>query len=102
MLRLLAKLHTRASRPPSHMTFALADRRLSRRVGLFPESVIREMTRHASLVPGSVNLAQGFPDWNPPAEVISAAKDALDGPNNQYAITWGAPALRQATAEKMA
>jgi aminotransferase len=49
-----------------------------------------------------VNLAQGFPDWNPPPEVVAAAKEALDGPHNQYAITWGAPALRQAIAEKMA
>ncbi len=82
------------------MTHALADARLAQRVGLFPESVIREMTRHA-MKHNAVNLAQGFPDWNPPAEIIQAAKEALDGPYNQYAITWGAPALRQAIAEKM-
>jgi aspartate/methionine/tyrosine aminotransferase len=82
------------------MSHALRDKRLAKRAGLFPESVIREMTRHAN-AHGAVNLAQGFPDWNPPAEVIAAAKDALDGPFNQYAITWGAPALRQAIAEKM-
>ena len=81
-------------------THALADPRLSQRAGLFPESIIREMTRHA-LRHDAVNLAQGFPDWNPPAEVVQAAKDALDGPYNQYAITWGAPALRQAIAEKV-
>lgn len=80
---------------------ALADPRLSRRASLFPESVIREMTRHA-MRHDAVNLAQGFPDWNPPAEVVAAAKEALDGPFNQYAITWGAPALRKAIAEKMA
>ncbi len=82
------------------MSHALADPRLSQRAGLFPESVIREMTRHA-LAHDAVNLAQGFPDWNPPAEVVAAAKEALDGPFNQYAITWGAPALRKAIAEKM-
>lgn len=82
------------------MTFGLSDPRLSQRAGLFPESVIREMTRHANQH-GAVNLAQGFPDWNPPAEIVQAAKDALDGPYNQYAITWGAPALRQAIAAKM-
>jgi len=82
------------------VSHALADPRLSQRAGLFPESVIREMTRHA-LAHDAVNLAQGFPDWNPPAEVVAAAKEALDGPFNQYAITWGAPALRKAIAEKM-
>lgn len=82
------------------MTFGLPDPRLSHRAGLFPESVIREMTRHANQH-GAVNLAQGFPDWNPPADIVQAAKDALDGPYNQYAITWGAPALRQAIAAKM-
>jgi aspartate/methionine/tyrosine aminotransferase len=82
------------------MSYALADKRLAKRASLFPESVIRELTRHANQA-GAVNLAQGFPDWNPPAEAIQAAKDALDGPHNQYAITWGAPALRSAIAEKM-
>lgn len=82
------------------MSYALGDPRLSTRASLFPESVIREMTRHA-MQHGAVNLAQGFPDWNPPAEVVAAAKAALDGPFNQYAITWGAPALREAIAEKM-
>ena len=83
------------------MGHALNDQRLAKRASLFPESVIREMTRHAN-AHGAVNLAQGFPDWNPPAEVVAAAKEALDGPFNQYAITWGAPALRKAIADKMA
>jgi aminotransferase len=82
------------------MSFELADKRLSRRAGLFPESVIREMTRHA-MQHDAVNLAQGFPDWNPPVEVVAAAKEALDGSFNQYAVTWGAPALRKAVADKM-
>ena len=87
----------RMTEPAPH---ALGDPRLSTRAGLFPESIIREMTRHA-MRHDAVNLAQGFPDWNPPREVVEAAKAALDGPHNQYAITWGAPALRQAIAEKM-
>ncbi len=81
-------------------SYALADPRLAQRASLFPESVIREMTRHA-MNHDAVNLAQGFPDWNPPQSVIDAAKAALDGPHNQYAVTWGAPPLRQAIAEKM-
>ena len=74
-------------------------RRYSKRVSLFTESVIREMTRVNNMHEG-VNLAQGFPDFDPPRELIEAAKDALDNGFNQYAITWGAPNLRQALAEK--
>ncbi|MHB8585498.1 MAG: pyridoxal phosphate-dependent aminotransferase [Thermoplasmatota archaeon] len=78
--------------------FRLNDPRVSDRVNHFPESVIRDMTRLA-LQHNAVNLAQGFPDWNPPAEVIDAAKRALDGDFNQYAVTWGTPTLRRAIAE---
>lgn len=69
------------------------------RVGLFTESVIREMTRLNNLY-GGVNLAQGFPDFDPPTELLDAAAKALRGGYNQYAITWGSPRLRQAVAEK--
>jgi len=78
---------------------AIRDRRVSKRVQRFPESVIREMTRIAALH-DAVNLAQGYPDFDPPAEVLEAAKDALDAGHNQYSITWGAPALRDAIARK--
>ncbi len=71
------------------------------RVGLFTESVIREMTRLSALY-GGVNLAQGFPDFDPPAELLDAAARALREGYNQYAITWGAPRLRAAIAEKFA
>lgn len=71
------------------------------RVGLFTESVIREMTRLNNLH-GGVNLAQGFPDFDPPVELLDAAAQALRDGYNQYAITWGSPRLRQAIAEKFA
>ncbi len=80
---------------------ALGDPRLSQRVNLFPESVIREMTRVADRH-DAVNLGQGFPDFDPPAEMVQAAHRALDGPHNQYATTWGTANLRQAVAEKAA
>ncbi len=80
-------------------SFRLADPRLAERVHLFPESVIREMTRLA-MAHGAVNLGQGFPDFDPPREMVAAAKRALDGPHNQYAVTWGAPSLRRAIAQK--
>jgi aminotransferase len=47
-----------------------------------------------------VNLAQGFPDFAAPAEIKEAAVKAIHADANQYAITWGTPALRQAIAEK--
>jgi aspartate/methionine/tyrosine aminotransferase len=72
---------------------------LAERVTLFSESVIREMTRHANKH-GAVNLAQGMPDFDPPASVIEAASRAMRDGFNQYAITWGAPQLRQAIATK--
>jgi len=71
------------------------------RVGLFTESVIREMTRLNDLA-GGVNLAQGFPDFAAPAELLDAAARALREGHNQYAITWGSPRLRAAIAEKVA
>jgi aminotransferase len=73
--------------------------RISRRVQSFTESVIREMTRVVTEY-GGVNLAQGMPNWAPPREVLEAAHAAIDGDFHQYAITWGAPALRRAIAAK--
>ena len=72
---------------------------ISRRVQSFTESVIREMTRVVNQT-GGVNLAQGMPNFPPPAELIDAAHRALDGDFHQYAITWGTPRLRRAIADK--
>ena len=66
----------------------------------FTESVIRMMTRVAQQT-NAVNLAQGFPDFDPPAELIAAAHRALDGDYHQYAITWGAKNFRNALAKKI-
>jgi aminotransferase len=71
--------------------------RTSAKVARFTESVIREMTRLA-LAHGAVNLSQGFPDFPAPAAIKDAASAAIQGDINQYAITWGAPALRRAIA----
>ena len=72
---------------------------ISKRVQGFTESVIREMTR-VSAQHGGVNLAQGFPNFPPPRELVEAAHRAIDGDFHQYAITWGARNLRQAIAAK--
>jgi len=72
---------------------------ISKRVQGFTESVIREMTRVNAQYDG-INLAQGMPNFPPPRELIEAAHRAIDGDFHQYAITWGAPSLRRAIAEK--
>ena len=69
------------------------------RTATFAESMIREMTRVANRT-GAVNLAQGFPDFPMPGPMKDAACAAIHGNVNQYAITWGSPALRLAIAEK--
>jgi aspartate/methionine/tyrosine aminotransferase len=71
------------------------------RVGRFTESVIREMTRLAD-DHGAINLAQGFPDFDPPEELVAAAKRAVDEGYNQYPVTWGSPRFRDAIAAKYA
>ena len=75
--------------------------RTSRRTAVFTESLIREMSRVAARY-GAINLSQGFPDWDPPAELVQAAKDAMDAHRHQYAVTWGANELRAALSAKIA
>jgi len=69
------------------------------RLHQFTESVIREMTRIANAY-NAINLSQGFPDFDPPPELVAAAKRALDEGFHQYAVTWGAPRFREALARK--
>ncbi|MBA4180175.1 MAG: aminotransferase [Anaerolinea sp.] len=69
------------------------------RTAVFNESVIREMTRLAMLH-GAMNLAQGYPDFPAPDFIKQAAVNAINADVNQYAITWGAPRLRNAIAAK--
>ena len=57
------------------------------------ESIIRSITRYG-IEKGAVTLAQGFPDFDPPEEVIAAAEQALRQGMNQYAMTWGLLAPR--------
>lgn len=73
---------------------------LSKRVGTFTDSVIRRMTRISNAREGSINLSQGFPDFDPPAELTDALKEvAAHGPH-QYGITFGAANLRKCIADK--
>ena len=47
---------------------------------------------------GAINLGQGFPDTDGPADVIQAAADALRDGRNQYPPLTGVPELRAAVA----
>lgn len=72
---------------------------LSNRVQSFTDSVIRRMTRISNEY-GAINLSQGFPDFDPPKEILDAlAKAAYEGPH-QYSITFGAANFREALAKK--
>ncbi len=85
--------------PTPSPVFRIDDPRVSDRAQRFPESVIREMTRVAA-AHGAVNLSQGYPDFDPPREVVEAAQRALDNGYNQYSTTWGAPELRDAIVRR--
>ena len=72
---------------------------LSDRVGTFTDSVIRRMTRINNQY-HSINLSQGFPDFDPPKELLDTlAQTAYKGPH-QYAVTFGAQNFREALAKK--
>ena len=72
---------------------------LSDRVGTFTDSVIRRMTRINNQY-DSINLSQGFPDFDPPKQLLDAlAETAYKGPH-QYAVTFGAQNFREALAKK--
>src|SRR5688500_1901081 len=71
--------------------------RASVKASSFTESVIRDMTRLANRY-DAINLGQGFPDFPAPDEVKDAAARAIADDHNQYPITWGVPAFREAIA----
>jgi len=70
---------------------------LADRVAGFGTSVFTEMSRLAA-EHGAVNLGQGFPDFAGPDFVKEAAVRAIRADLNQYAVSHGAPRLRQAIA----
>ena len=49
---------------------------------------------------GAINLSQGFPDFDPPKEIMDALADAAHRGPHQYAVTFGAKNLRDAIASK--
>jgi N-succinyldiaminopimelate aminotransferase len=63
----------------------------------FGTTIFTEMSALAART-GALNLGQGFPDEDGPAEVLEAAHAALRAGHNQYAPLPGVPALREAIA----
>ncbi len=60
-------------------------------------TIFAEMSALASRT-GAINLGQGFPDEDGPAEVLEAARQAISDGVNQYAPGAGMPVLREAIA----
>ena len=46
----------------------------------------------------AINLGQGFPDTDGPADILKAAAEALQDGRNQYPPMTGVPELREAVA----
>ena len=72
---------------------------LSDRTAGFTDSVIRRMTRISNKY-GAVNLSQGFPDFDPPKEILARLAEVAHEDYHQYSITWGAQNFREALAAK--
>ena len=72
---------------------------LSKRTKTFTDSVIRRMTRIANQY-DAINLSQGFPDFDPPKEILNRLEQVAHEDFNPYAITWGAQNFRDALAKK--
>ena len=72
---------------------------LSKRTETFTDSVIRRMTRISNKY-GAVNLSQGFPDFEPPHELLERLAEVTREDFHQYSITWGAQNFREALARK--
>ena len=74
--------------------------KLSKKTEGFTDSVIRRMTRIAHKY-DSINLSQGFPDFEPPEMLLQRLRETADLQDvHQYSITYGAPRTRMALAEK--
>lgn len=72
---------------------------LSNRTNTFTDSVIRRMTRISAQY-NAVNLSQGFPDFDPPKELMDRLSHVAYEDFHQYSITWGAQGFREALAAK--
>ncbi|MBF4634496.1 aminotransferase class I/II-fold pyridoxal phosphate-dependent enzyme [Agreia pratensis] len=65
--------------------------------GSIRSTIFAEMSALASAT-GAINLGQGFPDEDGPAEILDAARQAISDGLNQYPPGLGMPVLRDAIA----
>src|SRR5690606_4031201 len=65
--------------------------------GAIAPTIFAEMSALAART-GAINLGQGFPDEDGPAEVLEAARDAIARGVNQYPPGRGMPELLEAIA----
>lgn len=73
------------------------DDSVARRLRPFGTTIFTEMSALAQRT-GALNLGQGFPDEDGPAELVEAAAEAMRAGRNQYAPLAGVPELRRAVA----
>ena len=73
------------------------DQPLVSRMRPYGETIFARMTALAT-AHDAVNLGQGFPDTDGPAEVLEAAREAISDGHNQYPPGPGIPSLREAVA----
>jgi N-succinyldiaminopimelate aminotransferase len=66
--------------------------------GELKPTIFAEMSALA-IATGAINLGQGFPDEDGPAEVLEAARQAISDGINQYPPGIGLPVLRHAIAD---
>ena len=71
---------------------------ITERLRPFGTTIFAEMTALAQKH-GAINLAQGFPDFEGPPEIVEAAVRALRSGDNQYARSRGHPELVRAVAD---
>lgn len=92
-------VHTSARQSHYRGAVAAHDDRLVPRMRPYESTVFGEMSALATKL-GAINLGQGFPDSDGPAELKAIAINAItDGAGNQYPPAHGLPDLRAAIAE---
>jgi N-succinyldiaminopimelate aminotransferase len=74
---------------------------LAARLAAFTTTIFSEMSELATAT-GSLNLGQGFPDTDGPAELMAVATEAIVAGRNQYPPSQGVPELRAAVAAHQA
>ena len=72
---------------------------LSNKGLLFSDSIIRGMTHYAEKF-NAINLSQGYPEFDPPKEILDCLNKIVYEKNHQYPVSYGSRNIRIALAEK--